>query len=253
MFEIEIPVITRHKHLPINQLGRDFFVGDVHGQYQMLLTELNQIDFDPATDRLISSGDFIDRGPNSPGCLALLEKSWFHATLGNHEQLLLASLAAHIEHWHQENSTIAPSSTPHAQKTWLAHCRNGGQWLQHHDAQQMTAFGQLITKHCSLSLTVATGLGDIGVSHAAAPDDWQAISCEQATFSAKQITKMLWDTEQFKQAGLGHINTIKHIDKVIHGHVNCQRVSSFGNQIWIDTLSRRNELTLLESSQIFEL
>jgi serine/threonine protein phosphatase 1 len=77
------------KALPVNQLGRDFVIGDLHGSYSALTNLLKNIHFDPVKDRLISVGDLCDRGPDSLHCLQLLSKPWFHAVLSNHEQMMI--------------------------------------------------------------------------------------------------------------------------------------------------------------------
>ena len=77
-------------HHAVNTRGRDFIVGDLHGCRSMLDALLRHVGFDTATDRLFSVGDLVDRGPDSEGCLELLEHSWFHAVLGNHDAMLLA-------------------------------------------------------------------------------------------------------------------------------------------------------------------
>jgi len=75
-----------------NQRGRDYFVGDLHGQFDQLQDLLDAVAFGPS-DRLFSVGDLVDRGPRSWDVL-----EWFAATpnayavLGNHDALLLASL-----------------------------------------------------------------------------------------------------------------------------------------------------------------
>jgi hypothetical protein len=74
--------------LPVNEKGRDFVVGDLHGQITILNDALGAIGFDPRVDRLISVGDLIDRGENSSACLELVSNSWFHFVKGNHEQLM---------------------------------------------------------------------------------------------------------------------------------------------------------------------
>lgn len=66
-----------------NSLGRDFIVDDLHGCLDLLDIELDRVGFDPAVDRLFSVGDLIDRGPDSMGCLRLLNKPWFFAVRGN--------------------------------------------------------------------------------------------------------------------------------------------------------------------------
>lgn len=81
--------MTFIKTLPINEAGRDFVVGDLHGQAHLLQTFLSFIQFDRTKDRMISVGDLVDRGEFNVECLELLDKPWFHAVRGNHEQLML--------------------------------------------------------------------------------------------------------------------------------------------------------------------
>lgn len=73
--------------LPFNQLGKDYVIGDLHGCRTLLDRLLEAVDFNPETDRLFSVGDLIDRGPDSAGCLQLLNHPWFYAVQGNHERM----------------------------------------------------------------------------------------------------------------------------------------------------------------------
>lgn len=77
------------RYLPSNAHGRDFVLGDLHGEADLLLEKLRQLDFDPAHDRVFSVGDLIDRGQDSPRALDLLEQPWFYAVLGNHEAMMI--------------------------------------------------------------------------------------------------------------------------------------------------------------------
>lgn len=79
--------------LPTNTKGRDFIFGDIHGHYDVLMSLLNQHRFDRTTDRAISTGDVIDRGPQSWRCLQLFQEPWFFGVRGNHEQHLLGLAA----------------------------------------------------------------------------------------------------------------------------------------------------------------
>ena len=75
--------------IPANRRGRDFFVGDLHGQLKMLEAMLEHVRFDPECDRLIAVGDVIDRGPSSVELLQMLsDHAWFLSCRGNHEELL---------------------------------------------------------------------------------------------------------------------------------------------------------------------
>lgn len=49
------------------------------------IAELDRIGFDRFRDRLFSTGDLIDRGPDSVGTLELVREPWFYFVKGNHE------------------------------------------------------------------------------------------------------------------------------------------------------------------------
>ncbi|HBE2673754.1 TPA: metallophosphoesterase, partial [Escherichia coli] len=91
-------------------------VGDLHGCYTRLMSELHRVDFDPAQDLLISVGDLIDRGTENVKCLELLQMPWFRAVMGNHERLMIDALS--------------PDGNVN---NWLM---NGGQWFFMLDADQ---------------------------------------------------------------------------------------------------------------------
>lgn len=79
--------------VPLNAQGRDFLVGDLHGCFTPLMHSLDRIKFDFTKDRLFSTGDLVDRGPESLDCLRLLKEPWFNACLGNHDEMLIQSIA----------------------------------------------------------------------------------------------------------------------------------------------------------------
>lgn len=79
--------------LPANTSGRDIVIGDLHGHLDVLERLLEKANFDPVKDRVISTGDLPDRGPDSFGCLNLLFEPWFHAVRGNHEDHLCGLLS----------------------------------------------------------------------------------------------------------------------------------------------------------------
>jgi hypothetical protein len=76
------------KRLPANTRGRDFVCGDIHGSYSCVEAFLRGVSFDKNIDRLICAGDLVDRGPENEKCVELLYEPWFHATKGNHEELM---------------------------------------------------------------------------------------------------------------------------------------------------------------------
>ena len=66
------PVTTLVAYHPLNRHGRDYVIGDLHGQWQALQRALGEVAFDPARDRLFSVGDLADRGPDSLRCLQII-------------------------------------------------------------------------------------------------------------------------------------------------------------------------------------
>lgn len=110
------PALIRVKHLGANKHGRDLVVGDLHGCRADLDHALGALHFDPAIDRVLSVGDLVDRGPASVACLELLQEPWFHAVMGNHEELM-------IDAAHDLSAERAGSSA------CAMHRSNGGHWL----------------------------------------------------------------------------------------------------------------------------
>lgn len=84
------PVAPRVLRLPLNENGRDFIVGDIHGAFDLVVEAMKKVSFNRSTDRIISVGDLIDRGPQSARVIRFLESPYVFAVRGNHEQNLLS-------------------------------------------------------------------------------------------------------------------------------------------------------------------
>jgi serine/threonine protein phosphatase 1 len=79
----------------------DYAIGDIHGCLDKLQRLLDVLRYDPAADRLIFLGDYIDRGPDSKGVVDLLlglqgENSANIFLMGNHEDNFLTYVQACI-------------------------------------------------------------------------------------------------------------------------------------------------------------
>lgn len=79
---------------------RDLIVGDLHGCHDALIDALHVLNFNILTDRLLSVGDLVDRGPKSFDSIRLLEEPWFYAVKGNHEDNIVVWDAG--EAWYKE-------------------------------------------------------------------------------------------------------------------------------------------------------
>lgn len=159
---------TPVRHIPANAKGRDFVAGDLHGERLLLKKFMDQVHFDPAADRVISVGDLVDRGPDSPGTLALLAEPWFFAVKGNHECMLLDCLR---EYAHSGRPGLA-----------CAHYFfNGGDWLSGHlesgaGLRAGSPLQDLVGVLANLPLLLVVGKGKAGrynVVHAELPAGMQ--------------------------------------------------------------------------------
>jgi len=86
MQDIGQVVIKNHiSYFPCNQDGRDFVVGDIHGEFDMVKNALHIVEFDPIKDRLFCTGDLIDRGEDSVDVLEFLDQPFVYSVIGDHD------------------------------------------------------------------------------------------------------------------------------------------------------------------------
>ncbi|MFT5808778.1 MAG: serine/threonine protein phosphatase 1 [Moritella dasanensis] len=218
-----------HKEIAMNHKGQDFFVGDIHGEYDLLLATLAQCQFNFECDRLFSVGDIVDRGPDSMKCVELLQKPWFYAVRGNHEEMLLADEASDLARIHRNA---------------------GGEWFYQCSVQEQDRLKVLVDAYCPFAFTIESKFGNIGVCHANAPRHWSAL--QTATLDDIELLQdCAWSKKQYQQVKRGEVFHIDEVKFVIHGHVNCARVTTNVNQLWIDTLMRTRRLTVLSAQQAY--
>lgn len=197
-----------------NQGGRDFVVGDIHGMFTHLEALLARIDFCPATDRLFSVGDLVDRGPHSMASLDWLTRPWFHACRGNHEQFAL------------------DSGDPEQLDLWVNY--NGGQWwldLTPPERERVRqAFGRL-----PLAMEVQTDSGLIGIVHADVPPrmSWEGFMTMLGNGSESALFYALWSRERI--AATPVLPVTGAIDRIYCGHTPTRQTARVANVCYIDT------------------
>ncbi|HHP0322650.1 metallophosphoesterase [Acinetobacter baumannii] len=116
--------LIEHYDKPIE--GRLFVVGDLHGCYTLLMNKLKEIEFNFQQDLLVSVGDLVDRGSENLECLSLIDKPWFKAIRGNHEQMCIeATFDKEMKDMHSHHGGAWLYELPiHLQQTIVEQCRN---------------------------------------------------------------------------------------------------------------------------------
>ncbi|MDW2744616.1 metallophosphoesterase [Atlantibacter subterraneus] len=198
-----------------------YIVGDLHGCLRQFAQALREAHFDPWQDLVISVGDLIDRGDNSPGCLALTERRWFRCVLGNHEAMALDAL---------ESGDYA---------LWYL---NGGSWFTTlNSAVRKRVEGQLLhLRDFPLIIELQRAEQRIVVAHADYPGDhyaWQ---------QPVKRTPVLWSRERLSRCIKGRDESISGADAFYFGHTPLNDCLDCGNLHYIDTGAVfGNRLTLL--------
>jgi len=159
----------------------NYICGDIHGCFDLLELELDKIGFNRSVDHLYTTGDIIDRGPNSESCLDYLNEDWFHSILGNHEDMFLQ---VHYGTWNAENYVYNGGS-------WAFRLKNNVDYIKAFEALPLTRL-----------------VGDIGIVHSKIP---KGIPFRQAhEISRKQIlwsrdwNKVSYITEGASSIYIGH-------------------------------------------------
>jgi serine/threonine protein phosphatase 1 len=187
-----------------------WIVGDLHGCRSQLDTLLQAHDFDKQQDLLISVGDLIDRGPDSLGCLALLEEPWFRCVRGNHEEMALNALQGHES------------------QLWEM---NGGGWFwQLNGAEVITARHALNRlKEIPLILHLQLEERIVVIAHADYPAEHYA--WEQAV----NWHDVVWSRRRIDGLQQGRRDTIPGADAFYFGHTPLQHRLDVDNLHYIDT------------------
>ncbi|ENZ8244324.1 TPA: protein-serine/threonine phosphatase [Klebsiella aerogenes] len=199
-----------------------WLVGDLHGCFDLLMSQLRKLKFDPGKDLLISVGDLIDRGPQSVACLGLLRCRWFRAVRGNHEQMALdARASGEMALW----------------------TMNGGDWYQTASREQKRLADLLFTRCRDLPLIIELRCQD--TTHVIAHADYPASRYNwQLPVDEHQV---LWSRQRLTDYLAGRHGEIAGADHFWFGHTPLKRRYDSDNQHYIDTGAVfGGELTLVQ-------
>ncbi|NYS28892.1 metallophosphoesterase [Pantoea sp. WMus005] len=201
---------------------RIWVAGDIHGCRRELEAQLQQHQFDPQQDLLISVGDIIDRGPDSLGCLALLDEPWFRCVRGNHEEMALSALQG------QEMAL------------WRM---NGGDWFFGLRGAALIAARHALRRCRALPLILHLQLGEriIVIAHADYP------AREYALNKPLDWQQVVWSRERLEGLESGDQAGIRGADAFYFGHTPLKQPLTIANLHYIDTGAVfGNHLTMLQ-------
>lgn len=221
----------------LNENGRDYIVGDIHGYFEALEIELNRIGFDKTRDRLFSVGDTCDRGPESEDCVFWQELPWFHAVRGNHEQMIIDACDGYYD------------------KECFHY--NGADWWVKLDTQEQKRYYGDAFERLPFVIELETTKGKIGIVHADCPShDWitfcTRIEHEQdhmpgGRFLSTMKNCAIWMRERVIQKDCTPVTNIR---AVVCGHTGVEKHTIFGNVHMIDTRYEGHHWTILDAETL---
>ncbi|MBP0592104.1 metallophosphoesterase [Paraburkholderia sp. LEh10] len=217
-------LVTVVQHHPVNRTGRDFVVGDLHGCVDALRFLLREIEFDPSRDRLFSVGDLVDRGTQSEEALALLDKPWFHAVLGNHEDTLCGVAEGKLK-----------------RQWWYG---IGGVWSAELSIEKLSVYAQRL-RTLPLVRVIGSGSERFNVLHAEFLGTDAELDADN--FSDEVRQQLLWGRSL--AMGTGDPLCQRGLSLTYCGHTPVREVQQFGAQMFIDTgaFGPGGKLTVVEA------
>lgn len=211
-----------HVILPENTQGRDFIVSDLHGHRQQLDAQLSKLGFSHKIDRVLCVGDLIDRGPQSNECLALLDEPWFYSVRGNHEQMLIDTIAEQTD------------------SQWSRWLMNGGSWVLNEPESATNQWAVLLNR-LPLTITLPCQGARIGICHAEYNDGHWGERYEAAVETQME---WIWGRSRLKAENKTPINGI---DWVFSGHTVVPEITELGNSVFIERGAYlENPLTIID-------
>lgn len=185
-------------------------VGDLHGCRAQLDAQLLQHHFDVQQDLLLSVGDLIDRGPDSPGCLQLLSEPWFRGVRGNHEQMALAALAG-------DDPML-----------WMM---NGGEWFWQLKGAELISVRHALKRCAELPLILHLTLADrvVVIAHADYPASQYQLGQEV------DWHQVVWSRDRLGRHQRGRSAAIDGASDFYFGHTPLEQPLNVANQHYIDT------------------
>lgn len=201
-----------------NTVGRDFAVGDIHAHVTRLRAALKEIGFDPSVDRLIATGDLVDRGSETEEVLELLDEPWFYSVMGNHDDLAVRLTTGRC--------------------IIDMYIEGGGQWNVDNPPEVRQRYADAFVK-LPFAIEVDTEEGPVGIVHADCHlPTWKEFTAAlEAQTEGTQVMRSakhdaMWSRQRIKR---GDHEPIPDLRALVVGHCTVPLVKTLGNVHFIDT------------------
>ena len=207
--------MSEYRMVEMNEAGRDFVVGDIHGMFDRVQEALSKVNFDRDRDRLFSVGDLIDRGRQSREVGRFLDQPFVHAVCGNHEDALLQMHAGSA----QPNSEI-----------WL----EGAEWWRELSQTERRAVIARLER-LPLVIEVPTPRGNVAFLHADVPRgmNWSDFRDALKSDPGTVRHKVLWSRDRMRRKD---DSGVPGIGRVFVGHTpHPDGLRRYGNVYAVDT------------------
>lgn len=199
------------KRYPINEEGRDYGVGDIHGYFNVLDQLLEEVGFDKRKDRLFGVGDLVDRGPYSIRFSDYIFQPWAGFVRGNHEQIQL-------QRSHENSYRV----------------QNGGQWFVNEWIDSQNEI-RLLLGQLPVAMEVQTKHGLVGFVHANVPwDDWGEFTRSLVDWRDEVVNYATWDRSRWRYKSR-ESEPVKGVHHVFVGHCAHEEVRHSHNVTDLDT------------------
>lgn len=240
--------------LPLSaRKGRLFVAGDIHGEFNVLMSALHALGFDFQQDTLLLVGDLHDRGPNSANCLELLQEPWLLSTLGNHEWMLLSVVA--------ENGSINYGKKG-ALELFIA---NGGEWILEKPDTVRQKWRNLLLEKVPLYWLVERRDGRrVMVCHAEPSPEMlpDVLSCNSRKIEIAGLgsEQTIWGRNTLYNASRRYLSRdilqqmllpLEGVLFSVHGHSYVKTAAWINNQLFLDTgTAMGKKLTVIDIDHV---
>lgn len=204
--------------------ARNYVIGDIHGHFSAVDTILDSLQsrgkFDPAKDRLICTGDLVDRGPGSHKVLEFLERPYVYSVMGNHEYYV---------------SGLYTNRVSPERALWAR--THGMGWFLDLPRSRQKDYAKVLSK-LPFAIEVPTISGLVAVVHAECPTVSWTLTRERllkrhgSGLYLHTAEKLLHSRQRFRVRDDSFIEDIR---AVVVGHSTVKEHLVLGNTYYVDT------------------